>query len=192
MRRAVELQLGASTPARRPISDGSEIQETKGRFHRARIAVVGACGWCKDSRNLMEALMRTATLAGGVLAVCVTGGVTGALAQTLEGVSASNCNFANTVFGEQGQRQIQINLAPADQYNYGEVYGQIYFDFRRKGASQTPENWFAGFRRALVSTGLFSEDREYVLMVTAYGNLFDRAANVNWRVRARQANYVPI
>ena len=126
--------------------------------------------------------MRPATLACGVLAVCVSGGVTGALAQTLEGVSASNCNFANTVFGEQGQRQIQINLAPADQYNYGEVYGQIYFDFRRKGASQTPENWFAGFRRALVSTGLFSEDREYVLMVTAYGNLFDGTANVNRRV----------
>jgi hypothetical protein len=130
----------------------------------------------------MEALMRTATVACGVLGACVIGSVTGALAQSLEGVSASNCNFANTAFGDQGQRQIQINLAPADQYNYGEVYGQIYFDFRRKGSSQTPENWFAGFRRALASTGLFSGDREYVLMVTAYGNLFDRAANVNRRV----------
>jgi hypothetical protein len=102
-------------------------------------------------------------------------------AQQLEATASAACNFASSSLGSQGQRQIQINLASSENYSFGEVYGQVYFDFRRKGVPQGPDSWFGGFRTALVNTGLFTENREYVLIATAFANLFDRATSQNRR-----------
>lgn len=109
-----------------------------------------------------------------------------AAAQTLETNSAAACNFASSRFGIQVQRQVKANLSPAENYNYGEVYGQIYFDFRKKGASLPPEHWFDGFRGALTATGLFSENKEYLLVATAFAHLYDRDKNASKRTEIGQ------
>src|SRR5262245_9101962 len=100
-------------------------------------------------------------------------------AQNLEAIptTSATCNFASSSLGSQGQRQVQINLAASENYSFGEVYGQVYFDFRTNGVAQGPDAWFTGFRAALVNTGIFIENREYVLMASAFANLFDKATN---------------
>src|SRR5713101_2977502 len=70
------------------------------------------------------------------------------------------CDFARSPLGSQGDRRTRVNLAFAENYDYGEVYGQVFFDFRRGDTSQSPQKWFEGFKGALLATGFFSEKKQ--------------------------------
>lgn len=100
---------------------------------------------------------------------------------TLSASAVSTCDFARAL-GTNGQRDIRINLKVGNAYNYGEAYGQVFFDFRKGGKSQASADWFEGFRRTLIATGLFSENREYLFTVGAFANVPDASSGMLKRV----------
>jgi hypothetical protein len=96
---------------------------------------------------------------------------------TLSANTVSKCDFARAT-GPQGERPIRINLKVGEAYGFGEVYGQVLFDLRQNNKPTKSDDWFSGFQQALVATGLFSQDREYIFAVGAYANVPDGSGSI--------------